>query len=173
MRKTVVLFTLLAAVATSCTKEDVVTDPLPGIPYDSLDIGIRFTHYVPGIVYVTDTIQNEFELQNHSLYTLKKGDVFKTACRIQGILFALDLIGEGPTDIKLPHDLAPGETYVYNPGYLLGQSLLDYFGSDTISICVMVYGVNDTIISQSFDGDPLPQNNMACLRFYSGGLQLE
>lgn len=173
MLKRVLLSVVVVLGIASCQKE--VKPPDTTIPqtYDSLDIGIRFTRYQQGITYQTDTIQNEFELVNKSTFTLLKDNRFQTACKIGGVVFALDLIGQGPSPVKLPQDIAPGGTLKYNPGYLLGQSLLDYFGTDTVDICVMVYGLNEVEVSAEFASDPFPEDNMACLRFFAGGLQLK
>lgn len=164
----------IAFVFVGCSKQDGKKDNPPSInTYDTLDLGIRFTHYQSGIAYTTDSVQTEFELTNNSKYTLKKGDILRTASRIGGVTFALDLIGAGPTKIELTNDIAPGEKFVYNPGYLLRQSLLDYFKTDTVDLCIMAYGVNDSIVDPNFYRDPTPGNNTTCVRCFAKGIKAE
>jgi hypothetical protein len=176
MKNRFLLFGLLCGVVLfSCKKENKIEDPDTNQPvsYDSLDLGISFNRYVNDSTYATDTIQTEFKITNYSAVTISSGSVIKTACKLGGVTFALDLIGQGPTDLVLPNDLPQGGVFVYNPGYLLGQSLLDYFATDTVEIAVMVYGVNDVIISPTFEGDPFPENNLDALNFFAGGLRLK
>jgi hypothetical protein len=172
------LFVLLvfALVLSSCTKEDEQTEPSPLPPTsnsDSTDLLIRFTTYQPGITYQNDTIRNVFEIVNNGPTALRAGDRLRTACRIGGVTFALDLIGPGPTDLVLASDLPVGASYMHNPGYLLGPSLLDYFGTDTVELCVMVYGFNNAMVDPAFPSDPAPANNSACVRYSAAGIVLQ
>lgn len=139
---------------------------------ESFDLGIRFIQYESGKLYETDTIRNEFEITNYGSVKLKKGDKIQTACRIGGVLFALDLIGEGPTSIELTKDLDINESFTFNPGYLLGGSMLAYFETDTLDICVMVYGVNNSF-DTGFTKDTHPENNTDCLQFSTNLIQLK
>jgi hypothetical protein len=174
MKATVGVTLVIALLWVGCSKQDGKKDIPSSInTYDTLDLGIRFTHYQSGIAYTTDSVLTEFELTNNSKYTLKKGDIFRTASKIGGVTFALDLIGAGPTKIELPNDIAPGEKFVYNPGYLLRQSLLDYFKTDTVDLCIMAYGINDSIFLPNFYRDPTPGNNTTCVRCFSNGIKAE
>ncbi len=168
---------ILLAMLAGCKKDDDEQQPTPTPPLtsntDSTDLSIRFTTYVPGTLYPNDTIRNVFEITNHGPTVLRAGDRLRTACRIGGITFALDLIGEGPTDLVLPNDLPVGGTYTHNPGYLLGGSLLDYFVTDTVQLCVLVYGFNQAAADPGFPADPVPGNNTACLRYTAAGIELQ
>lgn len=169
------IFIIITGLLLGSCKKDPKTDPEQQTPesYENIDLGIRFTRYEVGSVYATDTIQNEFRITNYSNVTIKKGNELKLACSLGGVQFALDLMGEGPSKVELENDLAPGASFVHNPGYLLGQSLLDYFQTDTVKICVMIYGVNNAVIVPTFDSDPNPVNNTDCLKFFSGGIKLD
>jgi hypothetical protein len=162
---------IITSLFVGCKKDDGTKDNTPSLhTYDTLDLSIRFANYQSGINYATDSVQTAFELTNNSKYTLKKGDIFRTASSIGGVTFALDLIGAGPTKIELPNDIAPGEKFVYNPGYLLRQSLLDYFKTDTVDLCIMAYGINDSIVLPNFYRDPTPGNNTTCVRCFANGI---
>lgn len=177
MKDWLLLPIVFVVVLAGCKKDDDEQQPTP-IPTitsntDTTDLSIRFTTYVPGSIYANDTIRNVFEIMNHGPAVLHAGDRLRTACRIGGITFALDLIGEGPTDLVLPNDLPVGGTYTHNPGYLLGGSLLDYFATDTVQLCVLVYGFNQAAADPGFPADPVPGNNTACLRYTAAGIELQ
>ena len=154
-------------------KKDPKTNPVPPLAsFENIDLGIQFTRYSTDSLYVTDTIQNEFRITNFSNVTIPAGNELNIACSLGGLQFALDLIGEGPSKIALGQDLAPGQSFVYNPGYLLGQSLMDYFQTDTVQVAIMVYGVNNVVNLSTFNGDPNPGNNTCSLNFFASGLKL-
>jgi hypothetical protein len=171
--KYIILFALTGFVLGACKKSPKQIPETEPESYENVDLGIQFTRYDADSVYATDTVQNEFRITNYSNVTIKAGNVLKLACSLNNVQFALDLIGEGPSSIELTDDLAPGASFVHNPGYLLRQSILDYFQSDTVPISVMVFGVNNVVISPTFESDPNSSNNKDRLLIFSNGLKLE
>jgi hypothetical protein len=89
------------------------------------------------------------------------------ACKFDTTVFALDLIGRGPTSITVPYDLNKNDSFNHNSGYLLGNSILAYFAVDSIDITLMVYGIEGSSISEFFPKDKNPINNKATLRIKS------
>lgn len=169
----IALIAVFIALIVSCKKDNPdESETEAPTELDSFDLGIRFSHYESGKIYENDTIRNEFIITNYGSVKLRKGDKIQTACRIDGVLFALDLIGEGPTAIELKEDLGINESLTFNPGYLLGSSMLAYFATDTLDICIMIYGVNGTF-DTGFSKDTRPENNTACLQFSTNAIQLK
>lgn len=152
-------------------KDPPATPPAPVVS-DSTDLSIRFSSYAPGSFHANDTVRNAFVIENHGPGTVRAGDKLRTACRIAGTLFALDLIGQGPTDLDVSADIPPGGTFAYDPGYLLGGSLLAFFATDTVEIKLMVYGTGQAAADEDFPGDLQPANNAASLFITSGGFHL-
>lgn len=148
------------------TEKEVPTD------YNNFDLGIEFTHYESGKTYETDTLWNEFKITNYGPLEFKKGDLIQVATKIGGVNFSLDLIGEGPTPIELTEDLGINESFIFNPGYLLGSATQDYFGTDSLELCIMVYGVNDNY-DDIFSKDTQASNNQSCIVYKDYNLWLK
>lgn len=171
----VTLLCAALAVALAACKKDNEEPPItPTAPVvsDTTDLAIRFTTYASGSFHGSDTVRNAFVIENHGPGTIRAGDKLRTACRIGGTLFALDLIGQGPTELDVTADLPPGGSFVHNPGYLLGGSLLDFFGTDTVEVRLIVYGAGQSPADESFASDPQPANNTASLFITTGGFHL-
>lgn len=158
---------------TSCDKDDNAPEPDVTSGYDNIDLAITFNRYEKDSLYVTNTIQNEFKITNHSDKTIKAGDTLKLACQLNDLKFNLDLTSSEPSGVVLEEDLAPNQTYVHNPGYLYGDQMLAYFGKDTLTVSVLVYGVNNTAINDAFSNDPNPDNNKATLQYTSEGIKIK
>ncbi|MGJ1525549.1 hypothetical protein ACR79H_07810 [Sphingobacterium spiritivorum] len=157
-----------------CSKDDSLTDKKEPRPqYPSQDLGIVFTSYEKDKTYGgNDTIRNNFAITNYGPADLAVGDTLKLACRIGGVLWALDLIGEGPTNHILEENLKVGQQLDINPGYLLGHTILEYFNVDNVDLCIMIYGVNSVITNETFASDPKPENNKVCLNYRLNTIKL-
>ncbi|MFB2121624.1 hypothetical protein ACEVG1_20570 [Parapedobacter sp. 2B3] len=141
--------------------------------YIDQDLGIEFTSYEKDKLYEgNDTIRNNFAVVNYGPKDLGVGDTLKLACRIGGVLWALDLIGEGPTNHILEQELKVGQLLNINPGYLLGHTILEYFQVDNVDLCIMIYGVNTVVTNESFTSDPKPENNKTCLNYRLNKIKL-
>lgn len=171
MKKFSIIIFLLAICFAGCKKEQQEA-PINSDDYKNLDLAITYNRYEKGILYETDTIQNEFKITNLSEKTIKAGDTLKLACELNDLKFNLDLTSSDPSGIVLERDLAPHQSYVYNPGYLLGDQMLAYFGNDTLTISVLLYGVNNTTIDDAFSNDPHPENNKATLKYTLEGIRI-
>lgn len=152
----------------ACSDDEVST----AVPqdYSNVDLSIEFRRYEYGELYVTDTIQNEFLITNHSNQTIKAGTALKVGCKLNNSSFNLELTSPEPSSITLSQDLGPDQNFSYNPGYLLGNQMLAYFGTPSLSIGLVVYGI------EGFTGldadDPNPANNEANLKYDSEGIRL-
>lgn len=173
-RRVIGVCTAVIVLLGACKKDDEDPPVQPSTPEasDTTDLSIRFSTYAPGSFHANDTVRNAFVIENHGPGTVRAGDKLRTACRIGGTLFALDLIGQGPTELDVTSDLPPGGTYAYDPGYLLGGSLLDFFATDTVEIRLIVYGAGQAAADESFPADPQPGNNTASLFITEGGFHL-
>lgn len=167
------LLTLIATTllfVASCSQDD----EQKSIPqdYKGLDLSIRFKHYDYGTLYPSDTIRNEFIITNHSNKTIKSGNSLLVGCELNATRFNLELTSSEPSKLILNEDLGPGQSFVYNPGYLLGNQMLSYFGTPTLSVGLMFYGVNDRPADNTYSNDPDPTNNQAFLLYNTAGIQL-
>lgn len=155
---------LLLFIAAGCKKDEQKPVIVKPVPTDSLDLGIVYSTYSRGQFYTSDTFQTRFTVTNYGPSPLKSGDTLYAAVKISQVVYALNLIGSGPTKILLPGDLPVNGTFEYNPGYLLRTPSLNFYATDTLDITLLLYGSNGSPIDPSFPRDPSPQNNKATLR---------
>lgn len=140
---------------------------------DALDLGIKYDLYQPDSTYITDTLQFLFTVTNYGPATLKAGDNLLVACELNHIVYAFDLLGPGPTQLELTTDIAVGESFNYDAGYLLGNPTMDYFGVDNIDIGLIVYGINNMAADTTFPNDTYPENNKAFINFDGTSITLK
>lgn len=172
--KSIICYLICGLLLLSCSKNNDTPDNKEPRPlYLNQDMGIEFTSYEKNKLYEgNDTIRNNFAITNYGPKDLGAGDTLKLASRIGGVLWALDLIGEGPTNHILEQDLKVGQRLDINPGYLLGHTILEYFQLDNVDLCIIIYGVNSVITNESFASDPKPDNNKACLNYQLNRIRL-
>ncbi len=167
-----IIFSIAVIGCYSCDPE--VPEPVD-VPdtIDSLDLGIAYSLYLPDSIYTTDTLQFQFKVTNYGPSALAAGDQLLVACELNHIIYAFDLLGPGPTKLTLGSDIAVGESFYYDAGYLLGNPTLDYFGVDNIDIGLIVYGINDMIADTTFPNDTYTENNKAIINFDGTSIKLK
>lgn len=173
MRKLLLIlpFILMLLLLASCSGDDN-TPTAPVEDYTNADLSIAFKEYQYGTLYATDTILNEFIVTNHSDVIIRAGNKIKVACSLNGTKYNLELTSPQPSLITIPQDLLPGQSFTYNPGYLLGNEMLLYFGTTSLEIGLMVYGINDAPADDTFPNDPQPENNKARLTYTTEGIEV-
>lgn len=158
------LFVAIISIMFSCTNDERGEEYL--LPtYEAIDLGVKFTKYEPGKTYVSDSILNNFKITNYGTQTFKKGDKVRMGATLDEHLFGIDLTTNVPTLITLQKDLPPGESFDYNPGYLYGPLMIQYFQKEKMVVNIMVYGVNDLHKGTSFESDINPGNNITSLTY--------
>ena len=131
------------------------------------DLSVDMVYYAEGEVTTADTIKLVFEVVNLGNVTYAVGDTLYFNARLNGILFSMDLLGNAPTPVALPIELAPGDTIVFDPGYLLGPPMLPFFpGANSIEMCVIAWG-NDFGHLANYSGDVDTVNNTTCVTYAS------
>jgi len=167
MRQFTFFLLLISFFLAGCKKEDPTP---PARSYPNQDLGIRFALYEEEQLYEDDTLRNKLAIKNLGPEVLQKGDVIKTACVIGGVVWAFDLMSAGPTSIVLDRDLKVGEEIEINPGYLYGPDILDYFETEDVEVCILVYGANDAATDLTFGSDPKKNNNRQCVTYSRSGV---
>ncbi len=129
------------------------------------DLSVDMVYYTEGQVTTEDTVKLVFEMVNLGNVTYAAGDTLYFNARLNGILFSMDLSGNAPTPVALPVELAPGDTIVFDPGYLIGPLMLPFFpGANSIEMCVIAWG-NDFGHLANYSGDLDTVNNTTCVTY--------
>jgi hypothetical protein len=168
----VILALLFFAVA--CKKEEVkppVADPPLNIS-DTFDLALSYNNYVLDSIYANDTIRFDYRITNYDLKTINQNDKLLMAVKLGSTVFALDLIGSGPTEVNVPVNLNQNDFFDKNSGYLLGSSLLAYFAVDSLEVSLMIYGLLGATINENFPLDRTPTNNKAILMIKPNSIEL-
>jgi hypothetical protein len=123
---------LVLLMFTGCDNED--DDPKALTLYE---LSLELKQLESGQVLTSGNIQFEFDITNNGTSTIPAGSVLFASARINGVLFSFDLLSSDPTEITLPTDLKPGDTYTVNPGYLEGKTTLAYLGVTSADFCIV------------------------------------
>jgi hypothetical protein len=130
------------------------------------NLGIEFVNYTEGQTFSEETIQTEFVITNLGSTHYHTGDTIYVSAKINGSLFALDLIGSGPTPILVTGMLHNGDTLHRNPGVLNGPMTLAFFpGATTLEMCMVVWGKGMASVTPTYGGDVNTANNTTCATF--------
>lgn len=160
--RTLLLVSVAFFIIYGCKKDN---DEQPtSSPKPISDFGVKYSNYVEGSLYVSDTFQTKFTVTNYGPGVFESGDTLLGAVKINNVVYGLDLIGSGPTPIVLTQHLGVNQTYDYNPGYLMKTPTLAFFGLDTLDIIILLYGQSGSPADTTFPNDPTPSNNRAILR---------
>jgi hypothetical protein len=153
---------LLIAVSTfvGCDNDDDGPNVLK-----SYELGIELKQHDAGELITSGNIQFEFIITNNGTTTIPKGSILFASARINDVLFSFDLLSSDPTEITLPADLKPGETYEVNPGYLEGKSTLAYLGVPSADFCIVLWGVGEESVDNIDEKDTDPSNNEVCVTY--------
>jgi hypothetical protein len=174
-RRLILIAILGGSLFMSCNKEDVNEEPNQGptLNSDTTDLSLSFNNYLADSVYFSDTIRFDYRITNLNTEKIDSGSTILAACKFGNTVFALDLIGTGPTNINVPYELNQGDYFDKNSGYLLKSSILSYFAVDSMEVSVFVYGLNGAPIDINFPKDRTPLNNIATLKIDQTSIRLK
>jgi hypothetical protein len=149
---------------------DAMTDffqiGLASSSYAPTDLSISYDNYVNGSSNLNDTLFLNFTVENNGPSDIYAGDTLYFSARINGNYFGLNLLSN-KTAIVLTSDLLVGQTFNYNPGYLVPAQLYSFFpGATSIEICSVVWGRGIEAVdipTPSFPSDTDPTNNTTCV----------
>ncbi len=151
---------VVVSMFTGCDNDD--DDPKALTSYE---LSVELKQYESGQVLTSGNIQFEFDITNNGTSTIPSGSVLFASARINDVLFSFDLLSSDPTEITLPADLKPGETYSVNPGYLEGKTTLAYLGVTSADFCIVLWGVGEESVDNIDEKDTDPSNNEVCVTF--------
>lgn len=162
----------------ACRKKSTPAKPAPPeappvAVQDSFDLAVTYNNYLAGQSYLTDTIRFDYKITNFGAEPLSKNSKVLMASKFGTAVFALDLIGQGPTEVTVPNDLPQNASFSKYSGYLLVSSVLAYFSADSLDVTLMVYGPQGAAVSTAFPKDKDPSNNEVVLRLYPGKIKLK
>lgn len=137
---------------------------------NSQNLGINYVNYSNGQIITSGNILTKFIVTNYGSSVLNTGDTVYVGARIQGTYYDLQLYTQGgSTPIVLSANLGVNGTFTDDPGYLTGSSLLSYYNTTSVEVCVVVYGKGKNSVNTSFPTDPVPANNIACVTYNESG----
>lgn len=175
LKKNYIVILALLLFAIACKKEEV-TPPIENPPMsvnDTFDLALSYNQYVLDSIYASDTIRFDYRITNNDSKTINQNEKLLMAVKFDTTVFALDLIGAGPTEVSVPVDLTQNSFFDKNSGYLLGSSLLAYFAVDSLDISLMIYGPMGAAVDENFPKDRTPSNNKATLKIKANQIMVK
>lgn len=133
------------------------------------DLEAKFTHYTPNQTINVDSLRLEFKLKNNGPGAINAGDTLFISLKINTEYLGGGMGPDSPPYYAhvMANGLAEGESVDLDPGYLLLDPMfLDFYGTPTLDMCLIVWGIgleSVDAVTPSWPMDTNPSNNSACI----------
>lgn len=132
------------------------------------DWAINFTHYTPGQIFNVDTFELEFDLKNNGPNAINVGDTLYISLKVNDEFYGDMMPGSPPYYAHVMTTAVPvGSSVTLNPGHLLlDPAFLGMYGTPTLDLCVVAWGIglaSVDVVTPSWPLDTNPSNNSACV----------